>query len=110
METTCFETAKPSSKSSASLRALFPLGALQNHSCTPNTRHHFDSNQRVFVSAALPIEKGEEITMTYVDLLWDTTLRRSFLNATKYFSCKCKRCADKTVNKFFFLIKYFLPR
>ncbi|XP_033228755.1 SET domain-containing protein SmydA-8-like isoform X2 [Belonocnema kinseyi] len=95
MDTTCFETAITTNKSSASLRALYPLGALQNHSCIPNTRHHFDSNQRAIVSAALPIKKGEEITMTYTDLLWDTTLRRHFLKVTKYFSCKCERCADK---------------
>ncbi|XP_011703599.1 PREDICTED: protein msta, isoform B isoform X2 [Wasmannia auropunctata] len=77
-----------------SLRGLYPMGALQNHCCVPNTRHHFDDQQRLHVSAALPIAAGEEITMTYTDLLWDTSSRRQFLRVTKRFSCNCNRCSD----------------
>ncbi|XP_029160468.1 SET domain-containing protein SmydA-8-like isoform X2 [Nylanderia fulva] len=77
-----------------SLRGLYPLGALQNHCCVPNTRHHFDDQQRLHVSAALPIAAGEELTMSYTDLLWDTSSRRQFLRVTKHFSCDCSRCCD----------------
>ncbi|XP_020286985.1 protein msta-like [Pseudomyrmex gracilis] len=77
-----------------SLRGLYPMGALQNHCCVPNTRHHFDDRQRLYVSAAMPIAAGEEITMSYTDLLWDTLRRRQFLRATKFFSCNCNRCSD----------------
>nr|XP_012227831.1 PREDICTED: protein msta, isoform B-like [Linepithema humile] len=79
-----------------SLRGLYPTGALQNHCCVPNTRHHFDDQQRLHVSAALPIAVGEEITMSYTDLLWDTSSRRQFLKATKHFFCDCNRCSDPT--------------
>ncbi|EGI57673.1 Protein msta, isoform A [Acromyrmex echinatior] len=77
-----------------SLRGLYPMGALQNHCCVPNTRHHFDDQQRLYVSAVLPIAAGEEITMSYTDLLWDTSSRRQFLKVTKRFSCNCNRCSD----------------
>lgn len=79
------------------LRGLYPLGSLQNHCCIPNTRHYFDEKFRLYVRAALPISAGEEITMSYTSLFWDTTLRRQFLNVTKNFSCMCKRCSDPTV-------------
>lgn len=78
------------------LRGLYPLGSLQNHCCIPNTRYYFDEKFRLYVRAALPISAGEEITMSYTSLFWDTTLRRQFLNVTKNFSCMCKRCSDPT--------------
>ncbi|XP_015607741.1 protein msta-like [Cephus cinctus] len=80
--------------SMTSLRGLYPMGAMQNHSCVPNTRHHFDNSQKLFVSAARPIDQGEELTMTYTELLWDTTIRRQLLVETKHFLCSCQRCSD----------------
>ncbi|KAM0736515.1 SET domain-containing protein SmydA-8, isoform A [Formica fusca] len=77
-----------------SLRGVYPIGAFQNHCCVPNTRHHFDDHQRLYVSASLPIAAGEELTMSYTDLLWDTSSRRQFLRVTKRFSCNCSRCSD----------------
>lgn len=84
-----------------SLRGLYPIGALQNHCCVPNTRHHFDDRQRMYVSAAMPIASGEELVMSYTDLLWDTLRRRQFLRATKFFSCYCSRCSDPSVRPIF---------
>ncbi|CAK9798330.1 SET domain-containing protein SmydA-8, isoform B [Anthophora plagiata] len=95
--TNSFETVSVHDKDhSSSLRGLYPMGSLQNHCCVPNTRHHFDGEFRLYVSAALPISAGEEITMTYARLFWDTTLRRQFLSLTKHFSCMCRRCSDPT--------------
>nr|KAF7413254.1 hypothetical protein H0235_013105 [Vespula pensylvanica] len=79
-----------------SLRGLYPMGALLNHACVPNTRHHYDSQQQLYVIAVRPISAGEEITMTYIDLFWDTILRRQVLNITKNFFCRCSRCSDPT--------------
>ncbi|KAL0099781.1 hypothetical protein PUN28_019890 [Cardiocondyla obscurior] len=84
----------PDKDHTTSLRGLYPMGGFQNHCCVPNTRHHFDEQQKVYVSAALPIIAGEEITMSYTNLLWDTWRRRQFLNITKHFSCNCNRCSD----------------
>ncbi|KZC05302.1 PREDICTED: protein msta, isoform B-like [Dufourea novaeangliae] len=95
--TNAFETVSVQDKDhSSSLRGLYPMGALQNHCCAPNTRHHFDGEQRLYVNASLPIAAGEELTMSYTSLFWDTTLRRQFLNVTKHFACACKRCSDPT--------------
>lgn len=103
MDTNSFETSvlcptEEDEDSSTSLRALFPLGALTNHACVPNTRHLVDDQGDLLVYATKPIAKGEQITMTYTDLLWDTTLRRQFLRATKHFSCCCSRCSDPKEN------------
>ncbi|KAG7208523.1 hypothetical protein KM043_014742 [Ampulex compressa] len=95
--TNSFETVAVDSRGrSASLRALYPMGALQNHCCVPKTRHHFDKYFRLYVYAALPISAGEELTMAYTSLFWDTALRRQFLSSTKLFSCSCHRCSDPT--------------
>ncbi|KAL7307702.1 hypothetical protein TKK_0000380 [Trichogramma kaykai] len=96
MDTNSFETAAIRADNATSLRALFPLGSLTNHQCVPNTRHLVDDRGHLLVYAVKPIARGQEITMSYADLLWDTTLRRQFLLATKYFSCLCSRCSDAT--------------
>lgn len=98
--TNSFEVVVARNEDSTSLRGLYPMGSLQNHCCVPNTRHHFDDQQRLQVSAALPITAGEELTMSYTDLLWDTSSRRQFLRATKHFSCECSRCSDPSVRRY----------
>lgn len=98
--TNSFEVVVARNEDSTSLRGLYPMGSLQNHCCVPNTRHHFDDQQRLQVSAALPITAGEELTMSYTDLLWDTSSRRQFLRATKHFSCECSRCSDPSVCRY----------
>lgn len=104
-----FETVSVHDKDrSSSLRGLYPLGALQNHNCVPNTRHHFDGEYRLYVNAALPIAAGEELTMSYTSLFWDTTLRRQFLRITKHFSCTCKRCSDPTVYHCIWIPEYLI--
>lgn len=97
LDTNSFEIAALVDDSVTSLRGLYPMASLQNHSCTPNTRHSFDNEQKLYAIASTRIKVGEEITMTYTDLFWDTTLRRRHLAGTKHFFCDCKRCADPTV-------------
>ncbi|XP_017884069.1 SET domain-containing protein SmydA-8-like, partial [Ceratina calcarata] len=95
--TNAFETVTVHDKDrSSSLRGLYPIAALQNHCCVPNTSHHFDAECRLYVNTTRPISAGEELTMTYTSLFWDTTLRRQFLSVTKQFSCMCGRCSDST--------------
>ncbi|OXU30296.1 hypothetical protein TSAR_016713 [Trichomalopsis sarcophagae] len=94
MDTNSFETAVIRGGKSTSLRALFPVGALTNHQCVPNTRHIVNAEGELLVYAAVPIAEGQEITMSYTDVLWDTQMRRHFLLATKHFACQCPRCTD----------------
>ncbi|XP_044595741.1 SET domain-containing protein SmydA-8-like [Cotesia glomerata] len=96
-DTNAFETAiRVDDKTSISLRGLYPLGALINHSCLPNTRHYFNDRGFMFTRATVLIKKDEELTGTYVDLIWGTILRRKYLLFSKHFECCCKRCADST--------------
>ncbi|CAG5095666.1 Similar to SmydA-8: SET domain-containing protein SmydA-8 [Cotesia congregata] len=86
-DTNAFETAiRVDDKTSISLRGLYPLGALINHSCLPNTRHYFNDRGFMFTRATVPIKKDEELTGTYVDLIWGTILRR---NALRCANLKC---------------------
>ena len=48
--------------------------------------------------AARKIFKGDEITFSYVQILWGTLSRRIHLATTKNFSCRCQRCIDPTVS------------
>ncbi|XP_011306058.1 protein msta, isoform B [Fopius arisanus] len=95
MDTNAMETGTPADESrTISLRGLYPLGAMQNHSCTPNTRHYFRSNDLMSICATVDIKKDEELTMTYLNPLWDTYIRRRYLMMSKHFDCRCRRCSD----------------
>ena len=80
-----------------SLRGMYPLAAMMNHACTPNTRHSYDENQVMIVRATVHIPVGTEITNSYTALLWGTPARRHHLLHTKHFLCRCPRCADPQV-------------
>ncbi|KAF6214705.1 hypothetical protein GE061_009448 [Apolygus lucorum] len=83
--------------SATSLKGLFPLSAMMNHNCVPNTRHLYADRvdgYRMEVVASQPIPKGTQIFTSYCPLLWATSLRRTFLLHTKHFQCKCERCKD----------------
>ncbi|RXG68872.1 Protein msta, isoform A, partial [Armadillidium vulgare] len=76
-------------------RALLPLAALMNHSCTPNTQHWFLFGTLV-VRACVPIRKGEIITNSYTQAFLGNKDRKGYLAMTKLFKCTCKRCQDPT--------------
>lgn len=44
----------------------------------------------------MPYLPGEHLTTSYTHTLWGTASRRNHLLMTKYFSCTCERCRDKT--------------
>ena len=77
-----------------SLRGLYPLTAMMNSSCRPNTQNSIDSDWRCRVRAVRTIKKGEEICDTYTATLCNTHYRRKSLKQSKYFDCSCVRCAD----------------
>jgi len=79
-----------------SIRGLYPLTAMMNSSCSPNTQNSIDTDFSCTVRAIRPIKKGEEICDTYTSTLTNTTYRRKQLMRTKYFGCTCLRCADPT--------------
>jgi len=79
-----------------SIRGLYPLTAMMNASCSPNTQNSIDADWVCRVRAAKKIKKGEEICDTYTATLCNTQYRRKNLKASKYFDCCCSRCADPT--------------
>ncbi|XP_039281225.1 SET domain-containing protein SmydA-8 [Nilaparvata lugens] len=83
-----------SQRSRGSLRGLYPLGALMNHSCWPNTTHSYDTQCHMQMMAATLIKQGDELSTSYVSQLWDTASRRHMLAKTKQFACRCDRCKD----------------
>lgn len=79
-----------------SLRGMYSLASLMNHSCIPNTRICFDKKKIMTVRATKKIKKGEEICTSYTQLIWGSPYRRAFLSNSKNFLCNCVRCADPT--------------
>ena len=92
LDVNSFEIRGPGSGSS--LRGLYPLTAMMNSSCCPNTQNSIDTDWRCRVRAVRRIRKGEEICDTYTATLSNTASRRKSLKETKYFYCGCARCAD----------------
>lgn len=76
--------------------ALYVNTCLLEHSCVPNTRHVFDDNVRIHLSATRVILPGQHLHTMYTHVLWGTQQRRDHLKVTKYFDCTCERCSDPT--------------
>lgn len=84
---------------------MFPVVAMVfNHSCRPNLVYHYcnvpksgSSNTRdkvgvLEVRACRDIAQGEELCVSYIDILQNTTNRRAALRAEKFFTCRCVSC------------------
>ena len=75
---------------------LFPLVALLNHSCDPNMAFEYQfaaAAPHMAVRALRPVGAGQELCVSYVDLLESTPRRRQRLQREKGFRCVCERCA-----------------
>merc|ERR1719483_367214 len=80
------------------IRGLFPITSLMSHSCVPNCRVvqlQAKPNQS-YCLALNPIKSGEELRISYVNLLMPTYMRRRHLAENWYFDCICERCQDVT--------------
>eukprot|EP00117_Sycon_ciliatum_P022761 scpid46411/ scgid6096/ SET and MYND domain-containing protein 4 len=76
--------------------AIFPLTALLNHSCVPNTLVRFDGNV-ISVVSDRDINAGCEVTHCYgVDAIRspDTDKRSQALSKQYFFQCKCLACEN----------------
>ncbi|RLN57596.1 hypothetical protein BBJ28_00007516 [Nothophytophthora sp. Chile5] len=72
---------------------LFPEGALFNHDCSPNCIVSFRGRQ-MRVHVVRDVAVGEELTVSYVELLQSTSSRRRELQTSYFFSCICQRCSE----------------
>ena len=63
---------------------IYPLGAMLNHSCTPNAMQSF-SGSRIVFRAVQHIPSGAEATIAYVELAATRAERRAMLKANYFF-------------------------
>ncbi|KAL1494288.1 hypothetical protein ABEB36_009911 [Hypothenemus hampei] len=94
LDANAFEVALGCETSPSSVKGLYPLGSLANHSCVPNTMHVFNEKREMIVKAAVFIPKNSEIFHSYTRIIWGTITRLFHLHNTKHFICKCPRCKD----------------
>ncbi|KAG6556974.1 hypothetical protein Mapa_001390 [Marchantia paleacea] len=70
---------------------LYPVISIINHSCAPNSVLLFDG-KRAIVRAMQKIDRGSEVTLSYVELANSTKTRQKALKEQYYFVCQCTRC------------------
>lgn len=73
---------------------LFPLAAMMNHSCAPNTQVVFKRNRKAIVVALRGIAEGEELTHSYIENEQSLADRQASLLEYN-FICQCSRCQDE---------------
>ncbi|KAJ4438510.1 hypothetical protein ANN_14455 [Periplaneta americana] len=76
--------------------AVYDQASLLEHSCRPNCAKSFTSEGGLIVRTMEPVLKGQHLSICYTDALWGTANRRHHLAETKFFWCRCTRCADPT--------------
>ncbi|WEW58841.1 hypothetical protein PRK78_004309 [Emydomyces testavorans] len=72
---------------------IFPNAARINHACRPNAMaiYHPDFNE-VVVHVVKEVSKGEEITISYIELTQVFSVRQEELRSKFGFSCICNLC------------------
>lgn len=81
------------------IRLLYPLSAMMSHSCCPNAEqsiHALSDNLLFVLRASRQINCGEQIMISYTELLSNTINRQFNLLTSKLFVCQCRRCIDPT--------------
>jgi SET and MYND domain-containing protein len=74
---------------------LYPVAALINHSCAPNSVAVFEGTT-VSIRALQHIPAGEEISISYIEIGAPTLQRRATLAKHFFFVCHCPRCETDT--------------
>ncbi|KAF8850985.1 SET domain-containing protein [Acephala macrosclerotiorum] len=73
---------------------LYPETSLMNHDCRPNTLYYHDTSTLIHATyASRTILPGEEITITYINILQPRSERRAVLKQTWQFDCQCSLCS-----------------
>lgn len=72
--------------------ALYLKSSQYNHSCNPNCFQSFDNNGNLCIRNIREIVKNEELTISYIEILQSTEIRRRILQETYNFYCHCEYC------------------
>ncbi|RDL40303.1 SET protein [Venustampulla echinocandica] len=76
---------------------LYPETALLNHDCRPNTMYYHNTSTLVHSAhASRTILPGEEITITYINLLQSRSERQDVLKMIWGFECTCSLCSKNS--------------
>ncbi|XP_073349242.1 N-lysine methyltransferase SMYD2-B-like [Pagrus major] len=78
--------------------AVYPDVALINHSCLPSVIVTYDGTS-ADVRAVRDMKPGDEVLISYIDLLYPTDDRNNRLRESYYFTCDCKECKSKSKDK-----------
>lgn len=70
---------------------LFSDGSLFNHDCDPNCVVTF-KDREMLVHVVKDVDGGQELTISYVELLQSTNKRQKELKESYFFECQCTRC------------------
>jgi SET and MYND domain-containing protein len=71
---------------------VYILPSFLNHSCQPNCTVVFDG-LKMDVRSVVDIKPGQQLYISYTDLLDPPNKRQEVLRSTYYFSCHCQRCS-----------------
>lgn len=74
--------------------ALYPIASALNHSCRPNCVAVFNGSQLV-IRAVKKICCGDELTISYIELLVPAQLRQKELRQHYFFECCCEKCTNQ---------------
>lgn len=70
---------------------VYPLTSMINHSCYPNCAMIFDGST-ITVRCIRPIQPGEEVTVSYLDVCLPWEKRQDELARRYFFQCQCSLC------------------
>ena len=77
------------------VRMLYPSMSIFSHSCSPNTQALNTLQYGLALRATKDLKAGEELTITYSNLLGSSVSRREDITNNWYFSCTCSRCSSQ---------------
>ncbi|XP_043962527.1 N-lysine methyltransferase SMYD2-like [Gambusia affinis] len=78
--------------------AVYPDVALINHSCLPSVIVTYNGTSAE-VRAVQDMKPGDEVLISYIDLLYPTDDRNNRLRECYYFTCDCLECKTKSKDK-----------
>ncbi|RAH53145.1 SET and MYND domain protein [Aspergillus piperis CBS 112811] len=76
---------------------LHPYAAIFNHSCDHNAAVSFDG-PNLHIKAIRPIQKDEQIFITYIDVTDPYPIRQHNLQSRYYFTCHCSKCTSEAAS------------
>ncbi|KAF4128902.1 SET domain-containing protein [Phytophthora infestans] len=79
---------------------LFLQGSMFNHDCDPNCVVSFHG-QEMNVHVIKDVKEGQELTISYVEVLQSTKKRQKILKDSYFFECQCSRCTTETTDDWY---------